>query len=103
MSRRSVQVALIVAGLGAIVAATGLLGIAGEIAGTLIVLAVTVLVAPAAERGSGPWWQWLAAAAALLCFGQLLTLLAAGLGGLVSIAAAVGVVAASVAGFPSDG
>jgi hypothetical protein len=95
MPRARLRVALLIAGLGAVLVLVDLFGTPGALAGVGLMALGTVLSAPGAPtpgRGEVNWWALLAAGAALALIGVPLGLaletpggLLAGLGGVLDV------------------
>lgn len=100
MNPRITQGALLLAAAGAIVILLGLLGETAAVAGVVAVIVGTVLAAPAGRGPRGGWWSLMAAGAVLSLAGALLSIAAAGAGGLLALIGGVAVVAGAAMGFP---
>jgi hypothetical protein len=103
MRKTQLQALLVIGGIGAALALIELLGVAGGLVGVGLLVVCTVLTAPAApEAGSGGvnWWALIAGGTALALVGVPLSLLAEGVGGVLT-AAGGGMAMVGVAfGFP---
>lgn len=101
MNPRVTQLALVLAGAGAVVILLGLLGDAAAIAGLVAICLGTVLAAPAGRGPRGGWWSLLALGAILSLAGALLSLASTSAGGLLALVGGVAVVSAAAMGFPA--
>jgi hypothetical protein len=102
---RAVQIALGMAVLGAALILCGLFGVVISVIGLLLIVAGTVLSAPAAPSPGQPgrgWWPMLAAGAALSLLGALVSIASDTIGGLIAVAGGVAVVVGAALGFPLE-
>jgi hypothetical protein len=103
---RAVQIALGVAVLGAALILSGLFGTAIEVAGLVLIVAGTILSAPAAPPPGKPgrgWWSMIAVGAALSLLGALLSIATDTIGGLIAAIGGVLVIVGASLGFPLEG
>jgi hypothetical protein len=88
MRRTQLQALLAIAGIGAALVLIQLLGVAGGLVGAGLLVAATILTAPAApEPGAGGlnWWALLAGGAVLALIGVPLGLVLEAPGGLLAV------------------
>lgn len=102
MNLRTIQAALLLAGVGAVAIMLGMLGATVALLGLGAVLLGTLVAAPAGRGPGGGWWSILALGAALSVAGALISLASAGLGGLIALVGGVAVVTGAAIGFPLD-
>ena len=100
MSTRLIQLALLLAGAGAVVVLLGVLGTGADIAGLAAIVVGTVLTAPAGRREGNGWWSLLASGMVLSVLGALLALATDSVGGLVALVGGIVVVTGAAFGFP---
>lgn len=100
MSTRLIQLALLLAGAGAVVVLLGVLGTGADMAGLAAIVVGTVLTAPAGRREGNGWWSLLAAGMFLSVLGALLALATDSVGGLVALVGGIVVVTGAAFGFP---
>ena len=98
---RVTQIALVLAGVGAVVIMLGILDTGADIAGLVAIGLGTVLAAPAGRGPDGGWWTLLATGAILSLAGALVSLASEGLGGLLALVGGVCVLAGAAVGFPA--
>lgn len=99
---RITQLALLLAAAGAIVVI--LVGLLGERAGVVGLIAIflgTVLAAPAGRGPRGGWWSLLAAGAVLSAVGAVVALASEGVGGLLALLGGGAVLVGAALGFPA--
>ncbi|MFN8113053.1 MAG: hypothetical protein U0R51_07615 [Solirubrobacterales bacterium] len=101
MSTRLTQVALLIAGAGAVVILLGVLGTAADVAGLAAIVVGAVLTAPAGRRQGNGWWSLLAVGAILSVLGALLALATESVGGLIALVGGIVVITGAAFGFPS--
>ncbi len=101
MSTRLIQLALLLAGAGAVVVLLGVLGTGADMVGLAAIVVGTVLTAPAGRREGNGWWSLLAAGMVLSVLGALLALATDSVGGLVALVGGIVVVTGAAFGFPS--
>ena len=101
MSRKLIQIALLIAGAGAVVILLGVLGTAADVIGLGAIVLGTVLTAPAGRREGNGWWSMLAVGMILSVLGALLSLAADSVGGLVALIGGIVVITGSAFGFPT--
>lgn len=101
MTRRLIQVALLLAGAGAVAILLGVLGTAADVAGLAAILLGTVLTAPAGRREGNGWWSLLASGAILSVLGALLSPATDSAGGLVALIGGIVVLVGVAFGYPT--
>lgn len=87
MRKTQLQAILVIGGIGSALALIQLLGIAGGIAGVVLLILCTVLTAPAAPEPDASglnWWALIAGGTALVLIGVPLGLALAGPGGVLT-------------------
>lgn len=94
----ALRVVLGLAIVGALIILLGLFGAAAGVIGLIMIVAATVLSAPAGAREG--WWATLAVGAALSVVAALVAVGAETLGGLLAVLAGVLVLVGAVLGFP---
>ncbi len=101
MTRRLIQVALLLAGAGAVAILLGVLGTAADVAGLGAIVLGTVLTAPAGRGEGNGWWSLLASGAVLSVLGALLSLATDSVGGLVALIGGIVVLVGVAFGYPT--
>jgi hypothetical protein len=87
MTKTQLQAILVIGGIGAALALVQLLGVAGGIAGVVLLILCTILTAPAApepDAGGLNWWALIAGGTALALIGVPLGLALEGPGGVLT-------------------
>jgi hypothetical protein len=101
VSRKLIQVALLIAGAGAVVILLGVLGTAADVIGLGAIVLGTVLTAPAGRHEGNGWWSMLAVGMILSVLGALLSLATDSVGGFVALIGGIVVITGSAFGFPT--
>lgn len=102
VSTRLVQILLALAGVSAFIVVTGVFGTEVAVVCLVLIVAATVLTAPAARGHGGGWWVALAVGAALSVVAPLVAEGSDTLGGYMALVGGVTVVIAAAIGFPVE-
>jgi hypothetical protein len=98
LSVRAVQVALIAAGIGAVVILLQLFGRPVQVAALVIIVLAALITAPAGRRYGGRWWPLLVLGAVLSVGGALIAQGPQALGGLIALIGGIIVIIAAAIG-----
>ena len=97
---QTTRIALILAGVGAIVVMLSPFGTAGDVAGLVAIGLGTMLAAPAAREPRGGWWGLLGSGAVLSVLGAIVSLASDTAGGILALLGGVAVLVAVALGWP---
>jgi hypothetical protein len=97
------RVALVVAGIGALIVVLGIFGAGVRIACLVLIALATVIALPLRPRGGGGWWWILAGGAAVSIAGAIIAQPSPTLGGLIALLGGIAVIIGAAVGFPTQG
>ena len=102
-SDTALRVALVVAGIGALIVVLGIFGAGVRIACLVLIALATLIALPLRPRDGGGWWWILAGGAAVSIAGAIIAQPSPTLGGLIALLGGIAVIIGAAVGFPTQG